>query len=391
MLNQYYADLHIHIGSDRNGKPVKISASRALTLENILVEATERKGLDLIGIVDCHVPAVQEEIERMIHDGLAFEHLDGGIQYKGLTFLLGSEIEIYDETCHGPIHVLCFFPTLKRMKHFTEWISHHMKNIHLSSQRFHGSATELQTFVHEHAGLFIPAHVFTPFKSLYGKGVKQSLSEVFNPEYIDAIELGLSADIAMADRVTELHSFSYVANSDAHSLQKIAREYQLIQMKEPTFLELKRVLHEDDGRKVLNYFGFHPALGKYSATYCRACEQYVAIKDSRCENCESRRVVKGVNERIDELARASAKNQLTRRRAPYTYQVPLESLPTLGKKTYEKLLDAFGTEMKVVHQASFEQLQSVTNEKIARFIINMRKGHFTLQSGGGGMYGKVSF
>ena len=40
---------------------------------------------------------------------------------------------------------------------------------------------ELQKKVKELDGIFIPAHVFTPFKSLYGKGVNKSLIEVFDP------------------------------------------------------------------------------------------------------------------------------------------------------------------------------------------------------------------
>ena len=101
--------------------------------------------------------------------------------------------------CHGPIHVLCFFPTIQTMKDFSNWLSHHLKNIHLSSQRIYVSGIELQKKVKELNGLFIPAHVFTPFKSLYGKGVYHSLTEVLNPEWIDGIELGLSSDTYMAD------------------------------------------------------------------------------------------------------------------------------------------------------------------------------------------------
>lgn len=69
-------------------------------------------------------------------------------------------------------------------------------------------------------GLFIPAHVFTPFKSLYGKGVKTSLLEVFNPDLIDGVELGLSSDTSMADTIHELQPYTFLTNSDAHSLEK---------------------------------------------------------------------------------------------------------------------------------------------------------------------------
>src|SRR5690606_1394558 len=90
----------------------------------------------------------------------------------------GSEIEVYDEYCHGPIHVLCFMPSLENMEQFTRWLAKRMKNVTLSSQRYYGTAKELQYKVKELEGIFIPAHIFTPFKSLYGKGVRRSLEEV---------------------------------------------------------------------------------------------------------------------------------------------------------------------------------------------------------------------
>src|SRR5699024_200947 len=161
---------------------------------------THTKGIDLIGIIDCHVPSVQQEMKQLIATGKAQERPDGGIQFERATLLLGSEIEVYDEHCHGPIHVLCYFPTLQSIQAFSEWLKTRMKNITLSSQRYYGTAQELQHKVKELSGIFIPAHVFTPFKSMYGKGVKRSLTEVFDRDLIDGIELGLSSDTQMADQ-----------------------------------------------------------------------------------------------------------------------------------------------------------------------------------------------
>ena len=160
---------------------------------------------------------------------------DGGLDYGGLTVIPGSELEIYDDNCLGPIHVLCFFPSIHIMKEFSNWLQGHLKNIHLSSQRIYVSGKELQQKVKDLQGIFIPAHVFTPYKGLYGKGVKQSLTEVLDPESIDGLSLGLSSDTYMADGISELHSYTFVSNSDAHSLGKIAREYQTIGWKNHLF------------------------------------------------------------------------------------------------------------------------------------------------------------
>jgi len=43
-MRQFYADLHIHIGRTAAGKPVKITAARDLTFENIARECATRKG-----------------------------------------------------------------------------------------------------------------------------------------------------------------------------------------------------------------------------------------------------------------------------------------------------------------------------------------------------------
>src|SRR5699024_4139077 len=167
MIQPYFADLHIHIGRDKYKKPVEITGSKNLTLTNILKEASRRKGIDLIGVIDSHAPAVQQEIIDLIQKGDATEIEEGGIRFENVTLILGAEIEVYDEHCKGPLHTLCFFPTLEKMRQFTEWLVGKMKNITLSSQRYYGTGKALQYETKRLDGLFIPAHVFTPFKSLY--------------------------------------------------------------------------------------------------------------------------------------------------------------------------------------------------------------------------------
>ncbi|MRH42327.1 TIGR00375 family protein [Aquibacillus halophilus] len=367
-------------------KPVKITGSKALTLTNILQESSRNKGIDIVGVIDSHAPAVLMEIEELIVSGSATELTDGGIQFENVTLILGSEIEVYDQTCRGPIHVLCYMPNLSSMKKFSKWLSTKMKNINLSSQRYYGTGKELQVKVKELNGLFIPAHVFTPYKSLYGKGVNQSLTEVFDETQIDAIELGLSSDTIMADQISELHNYTFVTNSDAHSLAKIAREYQEIRMKEPTFKELSWALHQIHAREIKSNYGMNPLLGKYHNSVCRKCLNPNKGED-RCEICGSVKVTKGVADRISELR--DNFNPLQRERPPYIYQVPLEYIPSLGPKTFEKLLNYFGTEMKIIHKVPEHELDKVAGPKITNIIIKMRAGELRFQIGGGGRYGKL--
>lgn len=387
MLNSYFADMHIHIGRDIYDKPVKITGARSLTLTNILKESSRNKGIDMIGVIDSHAPAVQEEIKQLIGAGEAYELADGGIRFEKVTLLLGSEIEIYDENCQGPIHVLCYFPVLEKIERFSEWLTTKMKNITLSSQRYYGTAKELQYKVKELEGVFIPAHVFTPFKSMYGKGVQRSLKEVFDPDLIDGIELGLSSDTPMADQIKELHDYTFVSNSDAHSLAKIAREYQEIYMEDPSFKEFYWALHNVNERKIKQNFGMNPQLGKYHLTVCKDCLQPLTVDDKKCPICGSTKIIKGVSDRIKEL---KSPNMEKVNRPPYLYQVPLEYLPSLGPKTFEKLLKNFQTEMNVIHKVPFEQLKEVVPEKLAQSIINMREGKLAIKAGGGGKYGSIT-
>lgn len=387
MSNHFFADLHIHIGRTKSGKPVKITGSRDLTISNILNTASFKKGLDIIGIIDCHSPEVIEEVDSLMKNGEIEQLSEGGLRYQNTTLIPGSEIEIYDENCHGPIHVLAYFPTISIMNEFSHWMSLHLKNIQLSSQRIYCDGITLQKKVKELGGLFIPAHVFTPFKSLYGKGVISSLTEVFDPVYIDGIELGLSSDSEMVKNISELEQYTFVTNSDAHSLGKLAREYQKIKLKDATFNELRLALQEKEGRKIVENYGLNPLLGKYHSTACANCSEPLTQGESICRKCGSHLFIKGVSTRIQEL---SDLREPRRKRPPYVHQVPLDFIPGVGPKMIERMLNSFSTEMNIIHNVSLEQLEEVIPQKIAVLIDQARKGQLTINVGGAGKYGKIN-
>src|SRR5699024_601508 len=111
------------------------------------------------------------------------------------------------------------------------------------------------------------------------------------PDLIDGIELGLSSDTGMADQIQELQHYTFVSNSDAHSLTKIAREYQQIRMEEPSFREFYWALHEVDERAITKNFGMNPQLGKYHSTVCSNCEAHVPYKTVQCPQCGSKKII----------------------------------------------------------------------------------------------------
>lgn len=385
-----YADLHIHIGRTSRGEAVKISGSRDLTFENIAREASERKGIHLLGVIDCHSPVVQMDIEQLLENGTMSELKDGGIAYQDTTILLGTEIELREPEMRE-YHMLAYFRDLTTMKSFTEWMQRFMKNVNLSSQRVYVSSLEMQAEIKARGGLIVPAHAFTPHKGIYGSTAPR-MADVLDTSLIDAVELGLSSDSSMASYIQELDQLPFLTNSDAHSLGKIGREYNELQIAHPSFDEFSMALKGEAGRNIKANYGLNPRLGKYHRTYCAACGSIMdeqAMSAEHCPYCGSTKLVQGVLDRILAIADRQSPN-VPEFRPPYHYQVPLEFIPGLGKAKLRQLLEHFGTEMNVLHRTSEEELASVVGPVLASLIVAARNGRLELSSGGGGTYGKVS-
>ena len=395
-MREIFADLHVHIGRSESGKPIKITAAKSLNFANIAKECADRKGIQIVGIIDCASPYVIEDIENFLRTGQAYEIEDGGIIYKDkVCILLGSEVETSEVGRNGKkgaAHNVCFFPHLDDIKAFSKEVSTHIKNITLSTQRSDISGYELIDIVEKNNGILIPAHCFTPFKSYYGNCVDR-MQNIFKEKFskIFAIELGLSADTYLADTISELEDKTFITNSDAHSLPKIAREYNKMQVQDISFKEVVKALKNEEGRKVLCNYGLDPKLGKYHRTFCDNCSSVIETKEpvERCPKCSSEKVTFGVFDRI-ELIKDKKEFKSPKHRPPYIYQVPLTFIPGLGAKTIEKLLNTFGTEMDILHKLSKDDIESVVGEKVANTIIDAREGNIKIQPGGGGVYGKLT-
>lgn len=392
-MAHYYMDLHIHIGASKAGNPVKITASRNLTFENIITEVYQRKGLEIIGIIDCAAPAVLADIEQMINARELNLLAGGGYSYQDqVTVFLGAEVES-KEPLGGIGHYLAFFPTFEQMSEFSSVMSQYITNISLSSQMTFLPAREILQIVDSLSGILIPAHVFTPHKSIYGN-CAASLKEVFSDNLdlkIKTIELGLSADTEMADHFSELEWRTFLSNSDAHSLPKIGREYNLIAVESPDFSHVFNTLAGDRkfGKIVANY-GLDPRLGKYHRSFCENCQTTLVGQPPQkiCSYCDSEKIIFGVWDRIVEIKDRQFSISPDNRPA-YYFQIPLEKIPGVGKKTLDKLITAFGSEMNVLHQADLAQLKEIVSNQVAENIVLAREGRLSLLPGGGGNYGKV--
>ena len=394
-MYEIFADLHIHIGRSENGKPIKITGARSLNFANIAKECYERKGIQVAGIIDCASPYVIEDIENFLKTGDAYELKDGGIIYKDkVCILLGSEVETSEKGRNGKsgsAHNVCFFPYLKDIKGFSNELAKHVKNVTLSTQRSDLSGYDLVDIVEKYNGIVIPAHIFTPHKSYYGNCTDR-LKDIFKEKYdkIFAVELGLSSDTFLADEISELENKTFVTNSDAHSLPKIAREYNKMQVEDISFKEIVKALKNEDGRKVLANYGLDPKLGKYHRSFCEDCNDSIEIDQAAtvCPKCGGTNITFGVFDRI-ELIKDKKETKSPENRPPYIYQVPLSFIPGVGGKTVEKLLSNFETEMNILHKLSEDDIEAVVGAKVAKNIMNSINGNIHVHSGGGGVYGKV--
>ena len=392
-LRRYYADLHVHIGRNGRGKPVKITASPDLLLHRVVEYAWQRKGLDLVGVIDCACTGVLQDLRELVERGHLMELPEGGLRHRDqITLIAGAEVEAV-ETHGGVSHHLCYFPYLRNLSEFSRVMRRYITNMELSSQRCGLPARELMAVVQSCGGVLVPAHAFTPHKSVYGNATDR-LSDLFGDlmDDIPALELGLSCTAELADRLPELAGLTFLTNSDAHSLERMAREYTVMRLAAPNFRELLLAWRRQHGRQVEANYGVDPALGRYHRSFCLTCEKSFPLAQPvlLCPECgahQRKDFVRGVFDRILQLS--DAPSSPPEHRPPYYLQVPLNQQPGLGKRRLDQLVCAFGNEMSVLHRASLQQLVPLIGYGLAEQIVAARTGHVTMQSGAGGRYGKL--
>ena len=116
------------------------------------------------------------------------------------------------------------------------------------------------------------------------------------------------------------------------------------------------------------------------------CEDHFKIRMKKVLHISQELLV--VLDRIVQI-QDRAKPEHPAHRPPYQYQVPLEFVPKVGPVTLNRLINQFGSEMAVLHEASAEALRQTVGRRIAELILLARSGELALVPGGGGEYGKA--
>jgi uncharacterized protein (TIGR00375 family) len=262
----FNADLHIH-------SPYSIAVSQKMNLETINETAT-KKGLQILSTGDITQPQWRSVLQDNLH------YSDGIYSYKNLFFIIGTELEDNDS-----IHHLVLLPDFRAAEVLQEILTPFVKNI---TGRWAGrphvnkSPAEIVESIEDVGGLCGPAHAFTPFKALFRQGKYATLKDAYGTaaKKLAFLELGLSANTNMADRLECLQNVTFLSNSDAHSEspQSLGREFNRFQIEAPSFEEIKKALFLRQNRKLQLNVGLDPRLGKYHTMFCRKCRRRVLQK-----------------------------------------------------------------------------------------------------------------
>lgn len=379
------ADLHLH--SHHAG-----GVSDKMTIPT-MAEQAAIKGLDLVGTGDILNPQWRNHVDETTE-----QQAPGIYTHDGTAFLPTTEVEDQDR-----VHHIIMFPSLETAESVQRAFSSASSDITTEGRPHLGmdGAAIVET-AKDHDCLVGPAHAFTPWTSIYKE--HDSLRDCYQDQAtnLDFLELGLSADTAMADRKQEHNDITFLSNSDAHSPwpHRLGREFNRFDIQELNYDELKDALHQKRGRSVIKNVGFDPREGKYHCSACQNCHQRYSLEQAKetdwtCREC-GKSIKKGVQDRVSELADGGQQPDW---RPEYTHLVPLAEIikedvghASVTTKTvqriYDSFLDAFDSEIEILIDTPLEELRDI-NPGIAKAIKAFRNEMTVMIPGGGGEYGEL--
>lgn len=402
----YVADLHLHSRFSR-------ACSSQINIPN-MAKWAKFKGIDLLGTSDFLHPIWFAELKQNLK-----EFGNGIYENNGVKFLLTTEIScIYTDggKCRR-IHLVIFMPSLESVSKLSQELVSRKVNLASDGRPITGlSAKRICEIVFgiEKTAIIVPAHIWTPWFSLFGS---ESGYDFFNQAFeefsdsIYAIETGLSSDPIMNWRVADLDNKSILSFSDAHSLPNLGREVTIFKGN-LTFDELRNDLMTQN---IIGTIEFFPEEGKYHWSGHRNCDVVMGPEDIKkngetCPKC-NRRLTIGVSERVEKLATRTVsdldletvdgiiKSKAFPKRPGFRMLVGLEKIIAEAFNTspgtqkvrneYDKLVMNLDSELKILTKTSLDLIKQYSGEKIADGVNRVRQGKLSIKPGYDNTYGII--
>jgi len=397
---QFIADFHIHSKYSR-------ATSKNMDLES-LNKWARIKGIKVLGTGDFTHPDWFKNLREKLKPAESGLYELRNIK-SDVRFILTAEIScIYSKNGRvRKIHIIVLSPSFEVCEKINTQLGR-IGNLHSDGRPILGlDAKELAKIVLEASPdcMIVPAHLWTPWFSLFGfKSGFDAIEECFEEysKYIYAGETGLSSDPKMNWRLSMLDSIALISNSDSHSPQKIGRQANVFDC-ELSYPAIMEAIKTKDPKKFLYTVEFFPEEGKYYYDGHRACDVRTSPQESKnynniCPVCGKPLTI-GVLNRVEELA--DRPDEFKPQGAiPFKSLIPLEEVvaSSLGKNTgtkqvgeeYKNLIKNFENEFTILLNASRQELEAVSLPEIAEGIVKVREGRVCLEPGYDGVYGKIN-
>lgn len=407
-------DLHIHSHFSR-------ATSKQMNCEDLYYWG-KIKGINIIGTGDFTHPSYFEELREKLEpaeNGLfklkeefarvLDDKLPQSVRNNLLRFVLSVEISnIYSKNQKvRKLHNLIIFKSFSDVSEFNTRLSR-IGNLKADGRPILGMDSydllKLSLNV-SNESLFIPAHIWTPWFSMFGsKSGFDSIEEAFGDltNEIKAVETGLSSDPYMNWRIKELQNVTIISNSDAHSPIKLGREATLVH----TELNYDDIINtiKTNNKSLIGTIEFFPQEGKYHYDGHRVCNIVFTPTQSKehnniCPVC-SRPLVLGVEHRVDDLA-DFPEDYKYKSEKTIEYIIPLAELlaeikgvkSISGKSVsaqYLRLISTFGDEFSLLRNVPVQEIRESGFPEIAQSINLVRQAKVEIEPGYDGIFGKIS-
>lgn len=383
-----------------------------MDLESIAHYA-QLKGLNLVGTGDFTYPVWLKDLRNSF-----LEVSDTDLyQLKAtspaqMCFIITGEVStvFYSENKARKIHHLILTPSLETAEQINDKIKANGDLEADGRPTLNMSAAELVEKVMEVSrnNAVIPAHVWTPWYSLFGSiNGFDRIEDCYEDmtRHIFALETGLSSDPPMNWRLSVLDRFALVSNSDSHSPypHRLGREANIFQVERLSYGELIEAMRTKDAKRFKFTVETNPAYGKYHWTGHRNCGVSMPPSESvklggRCPVCH-KPMTRGVDERVEKLADRSYGFR-PEGAIDYVHLLPLQEVigAALGVdnltapsvwKVFNSLVSAFGNEYSVLLNVPLESLEKVVESRIAQTIVKVRNDEIAVTPGYDGVYGEI--